>query len=71
MDCRDAKANGTCNASYANRPRLPMHMATGEFVCANCKLTISGPRLIIRLVATRPIPRMTEILWNYSGNHAF
>jgi hypothetical protein len=72
MDCREAKANGTCKASYSNSPRLAMHIASGEFVCANCKLTISGPRdeKILRLVATRPIPRMTEILWNYSGHHA-
>ena len=33
MDCREAKANGTCKASYANSPRLVMHMATEEFVC--------------------------------------
>ena len=73
MDCREAKANGTCKASYANCPRLAMHTATGEFVCANCKLTISGQRdeKVLRLVATRPILRMTEILWNYSGNYAF
>ena len=61
MNCREAKANGTCKASYANSPRLAMHMATGEFVCANCKLTISGQRneKVLRLVADRSIRRMT------------
>ena len=44
-------------------------MDTKQVAEANCKLTISGPQneKRLRLVATRPIPRMTEVLWNYSG----
>ena len=78
-----AEFHGTCFEGVKEKNRrvqaglgrdiLFIRQGNWRVVCANCKLTISGQRdeKALRLVATRPIPRMTEILWNYSGNHAF
>ena len=64
MDFREARQNGTCKASYLNSPRRATRINTMQVAEANCKLTISGPQSEkrLRLVATRLIPRMTEVL---------
>ena len=72
MDCRKARQNGTCKASYFNIPRRAVRLDTMQIAKANSKVAILGPHneRRLRLVDMQPIPRKTEILWNYGGLNA-